>query len=343
MGGGDQASRRPSIWFTSLSLSVVVICACGLGWGGALTASPLVLTIDERAQGACGDSGCAGGSRAADDPAASSLMDVGIAVRAAEQDVADAREEAQEEGEEVHGLGMQGLQRYKASALVRGMGSRKTMLKMRTADRSSLHAQSKLPFGSDTFPLGVAERWPPLMTAEQHDHHAMASRQAAASDIEDDDDTSASEASRSQDTRITPAKIYADEMAVERAGWGGKIGVDAGARSGDAVFDTQVKATRDLARLSEATSDLSRALSAVRRQRLGRANRRGHRPGSSKAKALVDRQGVSKNLQASCWLPCPALARRLLGAWRQAAGVADARRGGSGRKRGFCGGSIMHD
>ena len=273
---------------------MVVICACSLTWGGALTASPIVLTIDEGAEGACGDSGCAGGSRAADDPAASSLSDVGIAVREAEQDVADAREEAQEEGEEVHGMGIQGLARYKASALIRGMMSRKTMLKERTAGRSSLHAQSKLPFGSDTFPLGVAERWPPLMAAPQHDHHAMASRQGAASDIEDDNNTSASEASRAQDTRITPAKIYADEMAVERAGGGGKSGVD---DRGDAVFDTQVEATRDLAKLSEATSDLSRALSAVRRQRLGRAKRRGRTPGSSKA--LVDRQGVSKSLQAS--------------------------------------------
>jgi len=200
-------------------------------------------------------------------PAASSLLDVGIAVHEAAVDVADARQGAQDAVNV--GVDVEGLARRRLQAGNRAIASPTTMLTgaKKPAGRSNLHAQSKLPFGSDTFPVGFVDRWPPLM--------ASPSEVAAVEDSED----------RARD--ITPQKVSDDERDVARArgdqreGREGPVGRNGRGRagdSGDAVFETQVSAARHLETLSEAMTGLDKALLAVRRQQTSRARRHATKP-----------------------------------------------------------------
>jgi len=117
--------------------------------------------------------------------------------------------------------------------------------------------------------------------------------------------------------QITPQRIMLDEQAVKAAhASAGARGPERAARGaaarGSSVFDTEVQAAGDLARASFATSDLTRALAAVRQQRLSRAAReallgagsvgagRGKvkpRPGKDSADFFGDEAGVAANMQ----------------------------------------------
>ena len=101
--------------------------------------------------------------------------------------------------------------------------------------------------------------------------------------------------------QITPQRIMLDEQAVEAAhAAAGARGADRAARGaaagGASVFDTEVQAAGDLARASLATSGLTRALAAVRQQRLSRAAREallgaGSVGGAGRGKDLKPRPG----------------------------------------------------
>jgi hypothetical protein len=115
--------------------------------------------------------------------------------------------------------------------------------------------------------------------------------------------------------QITPKRIMLDEQAVEaaQAAAGAERAAQGAATRGASVFDTEVQAAGDLARASLATSGLTRALAAVRQQRLSRAAReallgagsvggagRGKdlkpRPGRESADFLGDDAGVAANM-----------------------------------------------
>ena len=257
------------------AVNLVVLAAAAAAAMVAMHSSaggrPSVLASRRGLEGGCGTSGCRGGPGARTNPAASSLSDLGIAVHEAAEDVADAREGVQYA---IDGVDGEGLARQQAQAANWALVSRRTMLTdaKTPAGRSSLHAQSKLPFGSDTFPVGFVDRWPPLMAPPP---------EVAA--VED----------RARD--ITPQKVSDDERAVARARGeqregremaGGSSGSGRDADTGDAVFDTQVAAARHIETLSDAMVGLHKALVAVRRQQMSRASRHATQGGSGGLRAL---------------------------------------------------------
>ena len=112
--------------------------------------------------------------------------------------------------------------------------------------------------------------------------------------------------------QVTPERIMLDEEAVKSAARGqSKHGAAPRGRKhgaarraardaaavGASVFDTEVQAARDLARESDAASGLTRALAAVRRQRLSRMARAGRTQallgagGAGRGKDLKPRDG----------------------------------------------------